>query len=434
MGNRVFVLDVEKNPLMPCHPARARELLDKGKAAVYHRFPFTIILKERTGGNVQPIAVKVDPGSKATGMVVVADYPKGKTVIFAAEIEHRGQAIRKALDVRRTIRRARRNRKTRYRQPRFLNRTRPKGWLPPSLESRVANILTGVERLRRFCPIAAISQELVRFDLQQVENPEIAGVEYQQGTLAGYEVREYLLEKWHRRCAYCNKTDVPLQVEHILARTNGGTDRVSNLALACEPCNRKKGSRSIEEFLKGKPELLAKIKQQARAPLKGPSAVNTTRWALWRRLAATGLPVECGSGGRTKFNRTQQGYPKAHWIDAACAGASGESVRLDGSQSFLAIKAMGRGRHQVCRTNKYGFPIRWCSRSKKIRGFQTGDIVRAEIPSGKYAGIHVGRVMVRASGNFRIGSVDTHVRNVRIVQRVDGYRYTVGESPVPSQG
>jgi 5-methylcytosine-specific restriction endonuclease McrA len=422
MGNRVFVLDAEKQPLMPCHPARARELLRKGKAAVYRMYPFTIILKHRIGGDVQPIAVKVDPGSRTTGVAVVQE--ETGRIVFAAEIEHRGQAIKKALDSRRASRRSRRNRKTRYRKPRFLNHTKPKGWLPPSLESRVANVLTWVNRLRHLCPVAAISMELVRFDLQQMENPEIAGVEYQQGTLAGYECREYLLEKWEHRCAYCGKTDVPLQIEHILARSNGGTDRVSNLALACEPCNQSKGNRPIEDFLKGKSDLLAKIQRQARAPLRDATAVNSMRWVLFDRLKATGLPVECGSGGRTKFNRTQQGYPKSHWIDAACVGVSGESVRLDPSQPFLSIKAMGRGKHQVCRTDKFGFPSRWCSRTKRVQGFRTGDIVRAEISSGKYAGVHVGRVAVRATGRFRIGPVDVNVRHVRMVQRVDGYQYT----------
>ena len=134
-----------------------------------------------------------------------------------------------------------------------------------------------------------------------------------------------------------------------------------------------------------------------------------------------GLPVECGSGGRTKFNRTKQGYPKVHWIDAACVGISGESVRLDAAQPVLRIKAMGQGKRQICRTDKFGFPFRWCPRSKKVQGFQTGDLVRAEIPSGKYAGTHVGRVAVRSTGSFQIGSVVAHVRHIRLVQQVDGY-------------
>src|SRR5262249_36642775 len=151
---------------------------------------------------------------------------------------------------------------------RFDNRTRGIGWLPPSLESRVANVLTWVNRLHRFCPISVISLELVKFDMQKMENPEIAGVLYQQGTLQGYEVRQYLLEKWGRKCAYCNKQDVPLQMEHIQPRAKGGTDRVSNLTLSCEQCNRAKGTQDINDFLKKKPEVLKRILAQAKAPLK----------------------------------------------------------------------------------------------------------------------------------------------------------------------
>lgn len=126
MQNSVFVLDTNKQPLSPCRPSVARKLLRDGKAAVYRRFPFTIILKRAVelAEPVPAITVKVDPGSKTTGIALVQD---GK-VVFAAELEHRGQAIKDALESRRAIRRGRRQRNTRYRQARFLNRTRPKGW------------------------------------------------------------------------------------------------------------------------------------------------------------------------------------------------------------------------------------------------------------------------------------------------------------------
>jgi hypothetical protein len=117
-------------------------------------------------------------------------------VAWAGEIQHRGQRIRDALLARRAIRRGRRQRHTRYRPACFDNRRRPDGWLPPSLESRVSNVLTWIAGLRRYAPVAAISQELVTFDMQLMERPDISGVEYQQGELVGYEVREYLLEKW----------------------------------------------------------------------------------------------------------------------------------------------------------------------------------------------------------------------------------------------
>ena len=189
--NRVFVLDMKRNPLMPCHPARARALLREGKAAVFRRFPFTIILKSREGGTTQPAQVKLDPGSKTTGIALVAQFKhSGRVVVWAGELEHRGAAIRKALEQRRGHRRFRRA-KLRYRHARFNNRTRPDGWLAPSLQHRVDTTMAWVARLCRLAPVTALSQELVRFDMQSMQNPEIAGVEYQQGELQGYEVREY---------------------------------------------------------------------------------------------------------------------------------------------------------------------------------------------------------------------------------------------------
>src|SRR5436190_3965649 len=255
---KVFVLDTNYQPLDPVHPGRARVLLSQGKAAVYRYFPFTIILKMVVcPPQVEPLRIKCDPGSRTTGIAVVNDATG--EVVFAANLEHRGGTIRERLEKRRGVRRCRRQRQTRYRQPRFANRKRASGWLPPSLESRISNILTWVSRLRRSCPITAISMELVKFDMQKMENPEISGVEYQQGTLQGSEVREYLLEKWKRQCAYCGRSAVPLQLEHIHPRSKGGTDRLSNLTLSCEKCNLAKGTQDVKEFLKKKPEVLKRI-------------------------------------------------------------------------------------------------------------------------------------------------------------------------------
>jgi len=171
---RVLVLDKNKKPLMPCHPARARQLLTRGKAAVFREYPFTIILKERDGGDVQPVTVKVDPGSKTTGIALVADFKRSKCVIWAGELTYRGQQIRDKLLSRRQLRRGRCSRKTRYRPARFLNRRRAEGWLAPSLQSRVENTSTWVGRLRRWSPVRSLSMELVRFDTQLMTNAEIS--------------------------------------------------------------------------------------------------------------------------------------------------------------------------------------------------------------------------------------------------------------------
>ena len=248
--SKVFVVDTTKRPLNPIHPGRARILLSTGQAAVFRRYPFTIILKKKVESPaVEPLRLKIDPGSKTTGLAIVNDA--SGEVVWAAELTHRGEAIKAVLDARRAVRNSRRRRKTRYRKPRFLNRRKPKGWLPPSLLSRVANEETWAYRLVRFCFITAISQELARFDTQAMQNPEVSGVQYQQGTPQGYELREYLLEKWSRKCAYCGIGNVPLQIEHIIARARGGTDRTSNLTLSCEPCNTAKGARERPRIPQG---------------------------------------------------------------------------------------------------------------------------------------------------------------------------------------
>ena len=414
----VFVLDKDRKPLDPCHPARARQMLSEGRAAVIRRHPFTIILTDRTQAEsvVHEHRVKIDPGSKTTGLALVREGD-GK-VVWAGEITHRGQVIRDALLSRRAIRRGRRHRHCRYRPARFNNRRRKEGWQPPSLESRLSNVQTWVKRLLRCAVVTAISLELVKFDTQSMQNPEISGVEYQQGELAGYEVREYLLEKWGRKCAYCGKTDTPLEVEHIIPHTRGGTNRVSNLTLACRECNMRKGRQTAAEY--GHPN----IQSAARLPLKDAAAVNATRWELWRRLAQIGLPVECGTGGRTKYNRVHQGLPKTHWMDAACVGRTGEKVFVPNNLTALGIKSCGHGRRQMCLMDKYGFPRTSAKKSGRIYGFKTGDMVEAKVPKGKYAGVHYGRVVVRASGWFHIGNANMSHRCCRIVQQADHYEYT----------
>ncbi|HAZ45435.1 MAG TPA: HNH endonuclease [Cyanobacteria bacterium UBA11371] len=424
MSNFVLVLDTNRKPLNPCTPGVARSLLKSGKAKVFRRFPFTIVLNKAVDDNPQPMELKLDPGAKTTGIALL----QGEKVVFGAELIHRGQQIKDALESRRALRRGRRNRKTRYRKPRFLNRTRQSGWLAPSLGHRVETILTWVNRLRRSAPIAGISQELVRFDLQQMDNPEISGIEYQKGTLFGYEVREYLLnnKKWERKCAYCGTENVPIQIDHIHPKSQGGTNRVSNLCLACEPCNIKKGTQSIEVFLKKKPVVLKQILAQVKRPLKDAAAVNITRWTLFKRLKQTGLSVETGSGGQTKYNRCRLELPKQHYIDAACVGKVEQLTIL--TQQPLLIKATGHGTRQMCGTNKYGFPFRHRSRTQIHKEFQTGDIVKAIVTSGKKVGTYIGRILCRATGSFDIVTKSVRVAGIsykycKSIHRKDGYSY-----------
>jgi 5-methylcytosine-specific restriction endonuclease McrA len=424
---RVFVLSKDGRPLMPCHAARARELLRKGRAVIVRRYPFVIRLKNNPDQpGSQPIAIKLDPGAKTTGIALVRLTSSAHIVLHLSELTHRGASIRENLAQRRAFRRNRRARKTRYRAPRFDNRTRADGWLPPSLLSRVHNVMSWVGRYRRWVPITSIVVETVRFDTQKLLNPEISGVEYQQGTLFSYELREYLLEKFERACVYCGRTNVPLEIDHVHPRSRGGTNNGSNLVLACHECNQAKGNQPLEAFLGREPERLRRIKSQLQTSLKATAAVNATRTKILSELFKAELPVEVTTGGRTKFNRARFSIPKTHALDAAC---SGDTPGLQGwNMPALAFKACGRGSYQRTRLDKYGFPRGYLSRQKKAKGFQTGDIVRASITKGKRAGVHIGRVAVRASGSFNVQTGTTTVQGIgykhcRRIQRADGYNY-----------
>jgi 5-methylcytosine-specific restriction endonuclease McrA len=428
----VFVLDKHHRPLMPCSEKKARLLLERGRAVVHKRFPFAIRLKDRLAQDsaYQPLHMKLDPGSKVTGVAITRDaeaVSRNETVLFLANIEHRGEQIKSDLKARSDMRGNRRNRKTRYRTPRFDNRTRPKGWLAPSLKHRVDTTIAWVGRLSKLAPISAVSQELARFDMQLMESPGIQGKEYQQGELAGYETREYLLEKFERHCIYCDRTNLPLQVEHTLCKARGGTNRVSNLGIACKPCNEAKGTQRLEDFLAHDPERLARIQAMLKAPLKDAAAVNTTRWALANALKAFGYPLELASGGRTKFNRCRLGIPKNHALDAACVGSV--DTLSNWNLPTLAIRCTGRGSYQRTTLDKFGFPRGHLMRQKTVYGFGTGDMVVATVPKGVKAGIHVGRVAIRATGNFNVQTATGSVQGIshkycRIVSKADGYGYS----------
>ncbi|WP_026486462.1 RNA-guided endonuclease IscB [Caldanaerobius polysaccharolyticus] len=443
----VFVLDKKKKPLMPCTEKRARKLLQSGRAVVHRLMPFVIRLKDRTAeeSNFQPLRLKFDPGSKTTGFSLLREESAEKSAaIIMGEIHHK-QGIKDRLDSRRVLRRGRRNHKTRYRKPRFDNRRREEGWLPPSLEARVEETVRAAEKLMKWLPITSISTEHVKFDTQLMQNPEISGIEYQQGELYGYEIREYLLEKYGRKCAYCGTENVPLQIEHVVPRNpkHGpkGTNRVSNLTISCERCNKDKGNKQPEEWLEElqkskrkidrvRAENLLKVLANLKKPLKDAAMMNATRWTLYERLKRTGLPVECGTGARTKKQRIEHGFPKAHYFDACCVGASTPKTIKIKTKYTEIWTAVGRGNRKMCNTDKYGFPISHRQRKKRHFGFQTGDIVEAEVLSGKYKGTWRGRVAVRASGYFDIKDSKGNricqgisYRYVRLLQYVDGWQY-----------
>ncbi|MFJ9937642.1 RRXRR domain-containing protein [Streptomyces virginiae] len=326
----MFVLAKGGEPLMPCHPARARELLGSGRAVVARRAPFTIRLKDRSraGSAVAGVQLRLDPGSKATGIAVTDERdevgPKGRTALVrrglvSIELRHRGRQIHSGM---------------------------------------------------------------------------------------------------------------VLNIEHVRPRSRGGSDRVADLVIACVPCNQAKGTARIDEFLADRPARLERVIAQLQRPLHDVAAMNTTRLLLVKTLATHGVAVHTWSGGRTSWNRLAMGLPKSHTLDAPATGVidleRGDAVVRVPAQ-ILVVRSTGRGSYARTTPDRYGFPRLQRPRRKIHHGFSTGDLVAAVVPKGKWAGRWVGRVSVRAGGQHRITTLtsrfDVSHRNLRLLQRADGYTY-----------
>ena len=272
-------------------------------------------------------------------------------------------------------------------------------------------------------------------------NPDIEGVQYQQGELFGYEIKEYLLDKFGHVCQYCGglSGDPILEWEHIVPKSRGGSNSVKNATLSCQTCNQEKGSRTPQEWkdaIKAKNKLAEARRKGIDNVLANKPAGVSNRYCAWvsasRRYVESALfamfdTVECASGGRTKYNREKLGLPKDHHYDALCVGAVPEAGYKDLTNGYCFIaKAIGRGSRLRGQINKCGIiTVKYPKGPKRRFGFQTGDIVRADVPKGKYAGTHVGRVMTRASGYFDIRKSDalvtTNYRNCIILQHDNGF-------------
>lgn len=436
----VYVLDKQKKPLMPCSEKRARKLLSTGRAVVHKRFPFTIRLKDRrqAESTFQRAEIKLDPGSKTTGLAVVIQGENQKVVKNLVHIVHRGHQISEALAQRAAFRCRRRNQLW-HRPARFYNRTKPKGWLAPSLRHRVDTTLAWVNKLNRLLPDVEVYVERVKFDTQLINNPDISGVEYQQGTLWQLDVKEYLLYTHQHTCQYCHgeSKDPILEVEHVHPRSKGGGNRIGNLTLACRRCNTDKDALTLEQWSatlgrsaldKARAKGIERVKQGRVKTQRDIAAVNATRNSLFYGLLNRGYVVSTGTGGMTKFNRQLHSIPKDHALDAVCVGAPIEQPIVNYAIPVLEVKCMGRGSYQRTRLNKYGFPRGYLMRNKSVHGFQTGDMVVAQVTTGSKIGTYKGRVAVRASGSFNIQSKEGLVQGIsyrycRLLERSSGYGF-----------
>lgn len=297
---RVFVKSMRGEPLMPCKPQKARKLLKAKKAKIISYKPFTIQLTIATGETKQDVDIGVDTGSSHIGICV-----RSKNNVFAkGEITLRND-VKSLLETRRILRRDRRNRKTRYREVRFLNRKKPDGWLPPSIQSKINNEFMWIDRFCSLVPNPKLHIEVGKFDIAKIINPDIQGKEYQEGQLQGYyDVRYFVFSRDNYTCQVCGKSKGKiLQTHHIVYRSNGGTNRADNLITVCTGCHTHE-NHQIGGILYKWQEEHRKVKQY-----KEPVFMNIIR----RRIFDKYPNAEISYGSETVIKRKNLGLEKTHW-------------------------------------------------------------------------------------------------------------------------
>lgn len=384
---KVYVLNMRGKPLMPCSPCKARKLLKTNKAKVVRRTPFQIQLTYATGETVQPVTLGVDSGSKTIGLSAATE----KAELYASEVELR-QDIVGLLATRREFRRARRNRKTRYRAPRFENRVRSKhrGWLAPSVENKIQAHLSRVEAVCRLLPISKIRVETASFDTQKIKNPDISGTQYQQGSqLDFWNVREYVLFRDDHVCQHCHgkSKDRILNVHHLESRKTGG-DSPDNLVTLCETCH--------SAFHKGVIKL--KLRRKS-ASLRDAAFMGIMRWTFYERLKAghPDIPVENTYGYITKNLRIVHGIEKTHCADAFCIAGNLGTKRLKGYIYQKQVRKHNRQIHKA--TIRKGGQRRLNQAPYLVQGFRLYDKVKVN----RETGFIFGR---RSSGYFDVRRLD----------------------------
>jgi len=394
----IYVLNMRGQPLMPTTQHNGKKLLQEGKATVVKRCPFTIQLNYATGEATQPIKLGMDIGFTEIGFSAKTDTLE----VISGTLSLRKDVSNK-LEEKRRYRRTRRGRLG-YRPPRFDNRTRPEGWLAPSNPHRHDSHIRLVETLATLLPIPFKKVEVGNFDTQKMQNPEITGVEYQQGELQGYEVREYLLDKWGRKCAYCGNTNVPLEVEHIVPKSRGGTDRVSNLTISCRNCNLKKGDKTAEEF--GYPH----IQKQAKKSLKAAACIINIRWGLVEQLGA-----DHTYGYVTKYQRNKLGLEKSHINDAFVIAGGTTQERCKPYE----VRQLRRNNRSL-QTNRKGFKP---SIRRQRYQLQSHDLVTYNSKHYKVKGVFNYGTYVRLSDSHGT-IVNTNVKKVELIKYGKGLLFT----------
>lgn len=419
----VFCIDERKNPVGLIPPKQARAALEKKEAAVFKQHPFCLMFKGEKKPVNQDLILKIDPGYKFTGLAIM----DGDSVLWAAQIKHHGKMISANMESRRAIRRNRRSRNTPFRKPRFSNRVRKDDWMPPSLTSIISNIITWVKRIKKLCLVKEVWVEVNKFDVSKM----VGIKDYQKGPLFGFKnAREMLIES-SDCCFYCKrpkdflkKVGIPLEQDHFVPKSKGGTDRSGNMVLSCRECNLQKGNKNVSD------------ERIAKQSLRGASVMNQLRFKLTEMIAALDLPVKSFPSKMTYENRlriygdikTSGDKDACHWIDAICVG----DIRNVKSfvQNVLIIESRGHGSRQMCITDKYGFPKTHRKRQRKFFGIRTGDLVRNQ-ENGKTGFVTAARSPRTEKSKsssievkFPDGKRNVTSSKLEPLQKSDGYMYS----------
>ena len=326
---KVFVLNIRKEPLMPTSSKKARLLLKTGKAVVVNRFPFTIQLTYQTGENKQEITLGLDPGYKNIGYSCITNTEE----LICGTLELDNKTTDRLIE-KRMYRRNRRN-KLRYREPRFNNRKRILGWLPPSVERRYQTHLSLVKKLKKLLPVSRIIIESCNFDIQKLNNPDIIGKEYQEGSLLEYKnLKSYVLVRENCFCQLCGKTSSKTDkwnLHHIIQRSNGGTNKPDNISLLHKSCHDKLHKQGLK---------LKKNKQY-----KDSTFMNIIKTRLQRDLGS-----EITFGYITSYLRSKLKIDKTHFNDAFIVAGGTAQKR---SPDYIIVQK--RKNNRSIQLNRKGF-------------------------------------------------------------------------------
>ena len=382
----IYVQNKTGKALVPtARYGNVRRLLRDGLAVVVRREPFTIRLTYDSTTYTQPISLGIDAGTKHVGVSATTDSKE----LYVAQIELRADIV-KLLATRREQRRARRNRKCRYRAPRFDNRRLPDGWLAPSVRQKVKSHLMVIRMVHSMLPVSKTTIEVAQFDAQKIKNPEIAGEEYQKGEQLGFwNVREYVLARDGHKCQHCNgrSKDPILNVHHLESRKTGG-DAPNNLITLCETCHKA--------YHRG----YFQLKIRRGTSLRDAAVMSIMRWEVYNAAKAEFSNIHLTYGYQTKHTRIGNGIEKSHTSDARCISGNTRAEPLPDMYLHRMRRRHNRQIHR-CTILKGGYR-KLNQAPYLVKGFRLFDKV-------EYKGTECFITGRRSNGSFAIKDIEGNV-------------------------